>query len=59
MRHLHRVVVALNAPRDVALLADRQLLLDELAFGVEEHQFQPPGLVLGLHLIGRARIAAG
>ena len=58
MRHLQRVAVALDAARDVARLADGELALDELALGVEEDEIEPAGVVLGLHLVGRARVAA-
>ena len=59
MRHLLLVVVALDAAADGADAPRRgQLPLDELALGMEEHEVDPPAVVLAGDLVGRPRVAA-
>ena len=58
MRHLGGFAVALDAARDVAYLALRQLPLDEAALGMEEHEIDAAGIVLARDLVGRLGVAA-
>ena len=58
MRHLQRFAVAFDAARDEAQLADGQLLIDELALGMEENEVDASGVVFARDLVGRFVVAA-
>ena len=58
MHDLLAVVVAFDAAGDVADAARRQLLFDEFAFGVKEHEIDAAGFVFARHLVGGPRVAA-
>ncbi len=58
MHDLRNAVVHLQRAGDVALLADRQQLLDIAGLGAEERQHDVAGVVAGIDEVGRARNCA-
>ena len=57
MHDLRDAVVHLERAGDVALLADRQQLLDIAGLGAEERQHDVAGVVAGIDEVRRARVA--
>ncbi len=57
MHDLRDAVIHRQRPGNVALLSDRQQLLDIVGLGAEEGQHDIAGVVAGINEVGRARIA--